>query len=61
VQLTLTAGAGLANQATIWGATTLSPPDWNVLATVPLINGSGVFIDNTPPTVAIRFYRVALP
>jgi hypothetical protein len=61
VQFTLTAGAGLATQATVWGATRLTPPNWEVLATVPLINGQGVFTDSTAPTVPTRFYRVALP
>jgi hypothetical protein len=61
VQFTLTAGAGLATQATVWRATTLAPPDWRVLATVPLIDGQGVFTDNTAPTAATSFYRVTLP
>jgi hypothetical protein len=61
VQFTLTAGAGWASEATVWGATTLSPPNWKVLATVPLIDGQGVFMDSTAPMEAIRFYRVSLP
>jgi len=61
VQFTLTAGAGLASQATVWGATRLAPPDWKVLATVPLTNGVGMFADSTAPTVTTRFYRVTLP
>jgi hypothetical protein len=61
VQFTLTAGAGLATQATVWGATTLSPPNWKVLATVPLVNGEGVFTDSTASTQVTRFYRVTLP
>jgi hypothetical protein len=61
VQFTLTAGAGLAAQATVWGATLLTPPNWQVLATVPLTNGHGVFTDTTAPTLPTRFYRVTLP
>jgi Arylsulfotransferase (ASST)/Divergent InlB B-repeat domain/Ser-Thr-rich glycosyl-phosphatidyl-inositol-anchored membrane family len=61
MQFNLTAGAGVATQATVWGATTLLPPDWWILGTVPLTAGSGVFIDNSAPTAAIRFYRVSLP
>jgi hypothetical protein len=61
VQFTFTAGAGLAPQATVWGTTVLSPPNWEVLATVPLTDGYGVFTDSTAPTVATRFYRVTLP
>jgi hypothetical protein len=61
VQFTFAAGAGLATEARVWGATTLSPPDWKVLATVPLIDGQGVFVDDTAPTTATRFYRVTLP
>ncbi len=61
VQFTLTAGAGLATQATVWGTTMLTPPDWEALATVPLINGHGVFTDSTASTVTTRFYRVTLP
>ena len=60
VQLTLTVG-GLATQATVWGATTLISPDWEVLATVPLTNGHGMFTDSTAPTIATRFYHVTLP
>ena len=61
VQFTLTAGAGVATQATVWGATLLNPPNWKVLATVPLSNGQGMFTDSTAPTVPTRFYRVTLP
>jgi hypothetical protein len=61
VQFTLTAGAGLAAQATVWGTTLLTPPEWKVLGTVPLNDGQGVFTDNAPPTAATRFYRVTLP
>ncbi|MBI5383112.1 MAG: aryl-sulfate sulfotransferase [Verrucomicrobia bacterium] len=61
VQFTLTAGAGQVSQATVWGATTLTPPDWEVLATVQLNSGQAVFTDSTAPTVAARFYRVTLP
>jgi hypothetical protein len=61
VQFAFTAGAGLATEATVWGATKLSPPDWEVLATVPLIDGQGVFTDDTVPAAATRFYRVTLP
>lgn len=61
MQFNLTAGAGLATNATVWGATTLSPPDWQILGTVPLTSGSGVFTDNLAPTAPTRYYRVSLP
>jgi hypothetical protein len=61
VQFNLTAGAGVATQATVWGTTTLSPPDWQILGTVPLTSGSGVFIEDPAPTAPTRFYRVSLP
>jgi hypothetical protein len=61
VQFNLTAGAGVATQATVWGATTLSPADWQILGTVPLTAGSGVFIEDPAPTSPERFYRVSLP
>jgi hypothetical protein len=61
VQFTLRAGAGLATQATVWGTTLLIPPNWQVLATVPLIDGRGVFTDSPMPTAATSFYRVTLP
>ena len=61
VQFNLTAGAGLATNATVWGATTLSPPDWQILGTVPLTSGSGAFTDNVATNYPARFYRVSLP
>jgi hypothetical protein len=61
VQFHLTAGAGVVTQATVSAATTLSPPDWQILGTVPLTNGSGVFIEDPAPTAPVRFYRVSLP
>jgi hypothetical protein len=61
VQFSFTAGAGVAAQATIWGASTLSPTDWAILGTAPLTNGTGVFLDNSAPGEAKRFYRVSLP
>jgi hypothetical protein len=61
VQFTFTAGAGLATQATVWGTTTLTPPEWEVLATVPLTKGHGVFTDSPAPPMATRFYQVTLP
>lgn len=61
VQFNLTAGAGFTTQATVWGATTLSPPDWQIIGTVPLIGSSGVFIEDPAPTAPNRFYRVSLP
>ena len=61
MQFSLTAGAGVATQATVWGATRLSAPDWQMLGKVPLTGGSGVFIDDTAPTARTRFYRVSLP
>jgi hypothetical protein len=61
VQFTLTAGAGLSTQATVWATSTLTPAHWKVVTTVSLTNGQGVFTDSTAPTVATRFYRVTLP
>jgi hypothetical protein len=61
VQFNLTAGAGLATNATVWGATTLSPPNWQLLVTVPLTNGSGVFTDAAATNYPARFYRLSLP
>jgi hypothetical protein len=61
VQFTFTAGAGLVNQATVWGTSALTSPNWEVLATVPLTNGHGVFTDSAASTVATRFYRLTLP
>lgn len=61
VQFNLTAGAGAATQATVWAATTLSPADWQILGTVPLTGGNGVFTDDQAPTASVRFYRVSLP
>jgi hypothetical protein len=61
VQFSFTAGAGAASQATVWATTALSPLTWQVIGTVPLTNGQGVFIDSPAPTTATRFYRVSLP
>lgn len=61
MQFNLTAGAGLATSATVWGATTLSAPDWQLLVTVPLTNGSGVFTDAAATNYPVRFYRLSLP
>jgi hypothetical protein len=61
IQFNLTAGAGVATQATIWAATSLSPTNWQVLGTVPLTNGSGVFVETPAPTAPVRFYRISLP
>jgi len=61
IQFDLTAGAGVANQATIWAATSLAPPNWQVLGTVSLTNSTGTFIENSAPTNQARFYRVSLP
>jgi len=61
VQFTFSAGAGVATQATVWGSTPLSPPDWHIVGTVPLTNGSGIFIETPAPTASNRFYRVSLP
>lgn len=61
IQFDLTAGAGVATQATIWAATSLAPPNWQVLDTVTLTNGSGTFVESSVPTAPARFYRVSLP
>jgi hypothetical protein len=61
VQFSFTAGAGTANQATVWATTALSPLTWQVIGTVPLTDGHGVFVDSPAPTMATRFYRVSLP
>jgi hypothetical protein len=58
VQIGVTAGPG-ATHLTVWGTTTLSPPDWKILGTVPLISGRGVFLDYLGPTEPTRFYRAS--
>lgn len=50
-----------AAQATVWGATVLSPADWQRLGTVPLLNGAGSFTDTNAIGIPTRFYRVTLP
>jgi hypothetical protein len=57
VRFEFTAGAGVVTQATVWGAATLSPPDWQNLGPVTVTDGSGTFT-NTPPYL---FYRVSVP
>jgi hypothetical protein len=51
----------VAPEAKVWGATTLFPPDWQWLKTVPLTNGIGVFRDDEAGSHHARFYRVSLP
>jgi Arylsulfotransferase (ASST)/Ser-Thr-rich glycosyl-phosphatidyl-inositol-anchored membrane family len=46
-----------AAQATVWGTTILSPPNWQNLGPVAVTGGSGTFT-NTPPYL---FYRVSVP
>jgi hypothetical protein len=46
-----------AAQATVWGTTVVSPPNWQNLGPVTLTGGSGAFT-NTPPYL---FYRVSVP
>jgi hypothetical protein len=46
-----------AAQATVWGTTILSPPNWQNLGPVTVTGGSGAFT-NTPPYL---FYRVSVP
>jgi List-Bact-rpt repeat protein len=60
IQFGVTAGAG-ATQLTVWGTTSLLPPNWQILGTVPLTGGSGVFIDSPAPTLPTRFYRATVP
>ena len=60
IQFGVTAGPG-ATQLTVWATTTLSPPDWQILGTVPLTGGSGVFIDDPAPKMPTRFYRATVP
>jgi hypothetical protein len=60
IQIGVTAGPGVI-QLTMWGTTTLSPPDWKILGTVPLTGGRGVFIDDPAPEVPTRFYRASVP
>ncbi len=59
VQFELTASG--AAQATVWGATNLSPPNWQVLQTVFLTNSSAAFTDDAAPGFSVRFYRVTVP
>jgi hypothetical protein len=60
IQFGISAGPG-ATYLTVWGTTTLSPPDWKILGTVPLTGGRGVFIDDPAPEVPTRFYRASVP
>ena len=60
VQFSVTAGPG-ATQATVWGTTPLSPPNWTALGTLPLTNGRGIFIGDPAPSALTRFYRVTVP
>lgn len=48
-----------ATQATVLGSMNLS--SWQELQTVPLINGSGVFIDGILTNSPQRFYRLRVP
>jgi arylsulfotransferase ASST/Ser-Thr-rich glycosyl-phosphatidyl-inositol-anchored membrane family protein len=48
-----------AVQATVLGSTDLSA--WQVLQTVPLSGGSGVFTDTSAPSFVHRFYRLRVP
>ena len=57
VQFGLTAPG--AAQATVLGATNLSA--WQLLGTVPLTSGIGVFTDDTATNHASRFYRLRVP
>ena len=34
---------------------------WQMLRSVPVVNGSAVFTDNTATNLTTRFYRVSLP
>jgi len=61
VRFAVAVGAGAAAQARVWGASTLSPPDWQLLGTVPLDSGTGTFTDTNAPSYHIRFYRVTVP
>ena len=61
VQFSLTGGAGVATQATVWATAALASPDWQVVGTVPLTGGTATFIEDTAPTTPTRFYRVTLP
>ena len=48
-------------QAAVWGATSLSPADWEALGTMTLTGGSGTFTDTNAPSFPWRFYRVSSP
>jgi hypothetical protein len=48
-----------ALEATVMGSTNLL--DWEVLQTVPLTNGSAVFMDGTATNFPCRFYRLCVP
>jgi hypothetical protein len=48
-----------AAQATVLGSTNLSV--WEVLQTVPLTNGSAVFMDGAATNFPCRFYRLRVP
>ncbi len=58
-QLQLSLSVPGAVQATVLGSTNLT--DWTALGTVPLIDGSAVFTDDTAPNYSTRFYRLRVP
>jgi hypothetical protein len=60
IQFGVSVGPGTP-QVTIWGATSLNPPDWTIIGTLPLTGGSGVFTEDPAPTAPACFYRVTVP
>jgi len=60
-QLQFELAAPGAAQVTVWGATSLSPANWEALGTVTLTSGSGMFTDANSTSLALRFYRVSTP
>ena len=61
VEFSLSGGAGVVTQASVWGATNLWPADWRLLQTVTLTNGSALFRDESAGSYPVRFYRVSVP
>ena len=59
VGLGATAGAAGAATATVWVSTNLTT--WQVLQSVPVVNGAGVVTDITATNLPVRFYRLSLP
>jgi hypothetical protein len=57
VQFTVTIPG--ASQASVYGSSDLV--NWQLLGTLPLVNGTALFTDASAPGFPARFYRVRVP